>query len=130
MSNIYGNGVALAEKLLDSLWLRQTVTTNNIVNVDTPDYKAQYVTFEDELAMRIKSAVSGGGGQQTKIARAIRQSVPQLRTTTTESSRLDGNNVDMVQEQVELVRSAYQYQAMVSSISNDINRLKTAAKAF
>jgi flagellar basal-body rod protein FlgB len=36
----------------------------------------------------------------------------------------------MDQEQVELVRTAYQYQAMVNSISNDLNSLRSAAKAF
>ena len=53
-----------------------------------------------------------------------------VNTTWAESSRLDGNSVDMDQEQVELVRTAYEYQYMLSSINSDINRLKSAAKVF
>ena len=53
-----------------------------------------------------------------------------MNTTWAESSRLDGNSVDMDQEQVELVRTAYEYQYMLSSINSDINRLKSAAKVF
>ncbi len=30
MAGIYGNGIALTERVLDNLWTRQTVTLNNI----------------------------------------------------------------------------------------------------
>jgi Flagellar basal body protein len=61
---------------------------------------------------------------------AIGASQSWLNTTWDESSRLDGNNVDMDQEQVEIVRSAYEYQYMLNSFNNDINRLKSAARNF
>ena len=49
MSLFYGNGIALTEKTLDLLWGRQNITVNNIANVDTPNYKSKYLTFENEL---------------------------------------------------------------------------------
>lgn len=129
MSGLYGNGISLTEKVLDFLWGRQTVTLNNIANVDTPGFKSQYVTFEEELAQRIQNA-----GTRQRPASAINKAIEQTRavhnTTWTESSRLDGNNVDMDQEQVELVRTAYEYQYMVNSISGSIASLRSAAKSF
>ncbi len=56
MSGIYGNGIALTEKVLDFLWARQSVSLNNVANVDTPGFKAQYITFEEELDRRLTSA--------------------------------------------------------------------------
>ena len=47
MAGIYGNGIALTERVLDNLWTRQTVTLNNIANNDTPGFKSQFVTFEE-----------------------------------------------------------------------------------
>lgn len=129
MSGLYGNGIALTEKVLDYLWGRQTVTLNNIANDDTPGFKSQHVTFENEL-MRKLQGVGKSMENPLEISRAIDGVQARLRTTWTESSRLDGNNVDMDQEQVELVRAAYEYQHMVSSINNDITRLRNAAKAF
>ena len=38
--------------------------------------------------------------------------------------------VDMDQEQVELARTAYEYQFMISSVSSDLSRLRSAAKNF
>ena len=69
------------------------------------------MTFETELKNRIDSAASGTR-PRVQISEAISASRPTLRTTWTEGSRLDGNNVDMDQEQVELVRIAYEYQAL------------------
>lgn len=119
----------MAEKVLDYLWGRETVTLNNIANVDTPGFKSQYITFEEELGQRIKNAASKPK-PANNINHAIRRTHATLNTTWTESSRLDGNNVDMDQEQVELVRTAYEYQYMLSSISSDISRLRSAAKTF
>ena len=56
MAGLYGNGIELTEKMLDFLWGRQNVTLNNITNVDTPGYKSQYISFEEELRERIQAA--------------------------------------------------------------------------
>lgn len=131
MSGLYGNGIGLTETVLDYLWGRQNITLNNIANVDTPGFKAQYVTFEEELAKKIQNA-GGADGRKTRstIAEAIRSSRAGLRTTWNETTRLDGNNVDMDQEQVELVRTAYEYQQAANSINSELNRLRTVAKTF
>ncbi len=129
MSALYGNGMDLIEKTLDLLWGRETVTMSNIANVDTPGYKSQYVTFEEVLKRRIKNA-STGARPRMDVNRAIHSTQSSLVTTNAESSRLDGNNVDMDQEQVDLVRTVYEYQYMLSSINSEINRLRNAAKTF
>lgn len=63
MSGLYGNGIGLTETVLDYLWGRQNITLNNIANVDTPGFKAQYVTFEEELAKRFKMPAAQMGGR-------------------------------------------------------------------
>lgn len=129
MSGLYGNGIVLSEKVLGHLWARQTMTLNNIANVDTPGFKPQNVSFEDELGQRLRRASAGMRPGQS-VGQALRQSQAHVNTIPGASSRLDGNNVDMDQEQIELVRAAYQYQFMVCSINGDINRLRNAAKSF
>lgn len=129
MLNLYGNGVNLTERTLDYLWGRQTVTQQNIANVDTPGYKQQFVTFENTLGKSIRAAQLQNAPAKA-IQRAIDHSHLQLHTTRNESTRLDGNNVDMDQEQVELVKTTYEYQHMVQSINNDFRRLQNAVKSF
>lgn len=129
MASLYGNGIELTEKMLDLLWARQNLTLNNITNVDTPGYKSRYITFEDELQKRLQAA-SGTGRARTAVSEAIQGTGAILHITRDESTRLDGNNVDMDQEQVSLVRTAYEYQYILNSISNDISRLKSVARTF
>ena len=129
MSIFYGNGIALTEKTLDLLWGRQNLTVNNIANVDTPNYKSKYLTFENELLHHITMAEKGSQ-KKIKVSEAIHMQRPRIHSTRNESNRLDGNNVDMDQEQVELVKTTYAYQFMVNSINNDLKRLSTAVKNF
>lgn len=129
MLNLYGNGVNLTERTLDYLWGRQNVTINNIANVDTPGFKSKYVTFENFLAKNIRSAqLKSATGKN--VERAIQSSFATVHTTDNESTRLDGNNVDMDQEQIELVKTTYEYQMMVQSINNDFSRLNESVKSF
>ncbi len=127
-SILFGNGIALSEKALDMLWLRQNITLNNIANDDTPDFKSQYLTFEDTLAEQVKAASATGSAEN--VRQAISSAPAIVRTTENETHRLDGNNVDMSQEQIDLVRTAYQYQYLTNSINNEIKRLQEAAKPF
>ena len=130
MMDLYGNGLLLGEKTLDSLWMRQNLTMNKIANVDTTGFKAHYMTFENELARKIQSALSVKKTSMKNVARGIENMRPSVHTTLNESTRLDENNVDMDQEQVELARTAYEYQFMISSVSSDLSRLRSAAKNF
>ena len=130
MMDLYGNGLLLGEKTLDSLWMRQNLTMNNIANVDTPGFKSQYMTFENELAQKIRSALTVQKASMKNVARGIENMRPSVHTTLNEATRLDENNVDMDQEQVELARTAYEYQYMISSVSSDLSRLRSAAKNF
>ena len=130
MMDLYGNGLLLGEKTLDSLWMRQNLTMNNIANVDTPGFKSQYMTFENELAQKIRSALTVQKASMKNVARGIENMRPSVHTTLNESTRLDENNVDMDQEQVELARTAYEYQFMINSVSSDLSRLRSAAKNF
>ena len=126
MMDLYGNGLLLGEKTLDSLWMRQNLTMNNIANVDTPGFKSQYMTFENELARKIQSALSVKKTSMKNVARGIENMRPSVHTTLNESTRLDENNVDMDQEQVELARTAYEYQFMISSVSSDLSQIGRA----
>ena len=125
-----GNGIALTERVLDYLWGRQQITLNNITNNDTPGFKSQYITFEDELNKKLSEASSASRTPRRAVSEAIESSRFALHTTRSESTKLDGNNVDMDQEQVELVRTAYEYQYLLSSFNNDISRLKSAVRSF
>ena len=52
------NSIALMQKSLDALWLRQQAISDNIANQDTPGYKNKTVTFEGLLQKILESTNS------------------------------------------------------------------------
>ena len=128
-SNVF-DYISVLDKAADASWMRHVALSNNNSNVTTPGYKRQDVAFESEFRKALGSCRHES--MDAKVARLRRTTVKPVGYTdySTLSYRLDGNNVDMDQEQVELVRTAYEYQYMLASINSDLKRLQNAAKTF
>ncbi len=124
MNHIFGNGILVSEKSLDFLWKKQSVTAGNLTNVDTPGYKAKYVTFEDMYRAKLK----GASGDKERIRQAADSAVWLVEESDTETARMDGNNVVADAEMTELTRAALQYQYAIQSVNGEISRLSSAIK--
>jgi flagellar basal-body rod protein FlgB len=120
---LFSNALLATEKMADYLWQKQQVTLNNIANVSTPGYKTQYVTFQDELRSKLESYKNDGA---SKIREEIAGSPIRTYTKSNESSRLDGNNVNMDVEQVELASTTIQYKMAIADINDELMRIKSA----
>ena len=81
---------------LDATELRNRTIANNIVNINTPNYKRKYVTFEDSLKNEMDNA---------KI---------EVKVDKDSVVREDGNNVDLESEKVNQAAASLQYNAIVS----------------
>ncbi|KXL54494.1 flagellar basal body rod protein FlgB [Anaerotignum neopropionicum] len=122
---MFNNSILVSQRMADYLWEKQQVTLNNIANVSTPGYKAQYVTFQDELKNKLASYNQESA---SKIRNQIDQTFIKVHTKEDESSRLDGNNVNMDVEQVELASSYIQYQMTINNINSEFDRIRSALK--
>lgn len=118
--------INVLDRAADASWTRETVIGNNIANVDTPGYKRQDVAFEDVLKRELKSS------KYDTLQKAVDNvSLNKLegRTYTDYASysyRLDGNNVDVDTENVELASEQLRYQTLTSAVSNEFTRMNTA----
>jgi len=101
----------------DASWTREEVLTNNIANVDTPNYKRQDVDFTTYLNSAL-SRTNGGSSSLTNRVNNINYNDVAIRTYTDNSTlsyRTDGNNVDLSTENVELAAEQINYNALMSS---------------
>lgn len=118
--------INVLDRAADASWTRETVIGNNIANVDTPGYKRQDVAFEDVLKRELNSS------KYDTLQKAVDNvSLNKLegRTYTDYASysyRLDGNNVDIDTENVELASEQLRYQTLTSAVSNEFTRMNTA----
>ena len=117
----------LLTKNLDGLWLRQQVTMENIANQSTPNYKSKYVDFENELKLKI--AAINNSGKAVKISE-IRDEFASSRIVLGENDnktlRLDGNNVDVENENIELARTQLNYNYTVAELNSYFTKMKIA----
>lgn len=122
--------VNVLNKAADGAWKRNEVIANNIANANTPNYKRRDVSFEKEFqhaltAMKegnLDSKVSELNGHLDYMESRTYVDYPGF------SYRLDGNNVDIDTENVELASNQIKYNGIVASIDNEFSNLKTVIK--
>ena len=120
--------VKVLDKAADASWLRNEAISNNIANVDTPGYKRQDVAFEAVL----KSAMGSSRYTTTDAKVASIKSdrlAPRVYTDYANYSyRLDGNNVDVDNENVMLAENQLKYQGLISSINQEVANIQAVLK--
>ena len=112
----------------DASWLRNEAISNNLANVDTPMYKRQDVSFEAELRKAL------GNSKYISTDAKVRSVDPaQIRPRPFTdyggySYRLDGNNVDVDQENVYLAENQLRYQGLMAGIRSEFQNLQAVMK--
>lgn len=123
----FNNTIQATTKMADYLWTKQEVTLDNIANMETPGYKAKYVTFEEELGNKFKQA-STAGGTRSDFQSAIGSTSIRVNTKDDESYRLDGNGVNLDVEQAELASTQLYYNMAIKNLSDEFSKLRTAMR--
>ena len=110
-SNVF-DYINVMGKTADASWKRNEILSNNIANVDTPRYKRQDINFEDKV-----SSLNVGDLQARVYTDAANFSY-----------RLDGNNVDIDTENVELASNQIKYNGLINSINQEFANLRMVMK--
>lgn len=123
-SNIY-NYINILDKAADASNLRNELISNNIANVNTPNYKRKDINFESML----QAELAGEKSLYKAVASANKDLTildPQVYTDNASLSyRLDGNNVDISTEEAYLAENQIKYQALVDLMSQEFSRYKS-----
>jgi flagellar basal-body rod protein FlgB len=123
-TNIY-NYVNVLNKAADAANTRNTLLSNNIANVDTPNYKRKDIDFESLL----QAELAGEKSLDKAVASANQDLTtldPQVYTDNSSLSyRTDGNNVDIATEEAYLAENQIRYQALVDLMSQEFSRYST-----
>ncbi|AZH77740.1 MULTISPECIES: flagellar basal body protein [Microbacterium] len=98
---------------LDGLALRQRAISDNIANINTPDYHAKRVRFEEALAR----SVDAGDG---RVAATV--------GTSLEPTRLNGNNVNLDTETLSSIDTMLRYQFATQAVNGSFSSMRTAMR--
>lgn len=126
-SNVF-DYVNVLSKAADAAWQRNEILANNMSNVNTPGYKRQDIDFESQLRRAL-----GNCRYETvdaKVAHATSEELEGRVYTDSAnfSYRLDGNNVDVDTEGVELASNQIKYNGLIDSINQEFANMKLVMK--
>jgi flagellar basal-body rod protein FlgB len=99
---------------LSALAARQRVTANNIANIETPNFRAGQVSFEDNL----RQAVEAGDPAQAAVT----------MTASTAPAGINGNNVSLDTETMIDEKTSLQYQLLSGAMSSKFALIDTVLK--
>jgi flagellar basal-body rod protein FlgB len=98
---------------LDGLALRQRVIADNVANIQTPNFHAGRVQFEDALA----EAVDSGSGE-----------VPLRVAQSLEPTRTNGNNVNLDTETLLNIDTNLRYALATQAVDGEFTSIRTAIR--
>jgi len=127
-------GIGTITAWLQGLSQRQEAISDNIANIDTPGYRRKEVPFEAELRRSLgassgtRLAVTDPGHMSSGGTLSGSNGVQ--ATQALESSRLDGNNVDIDQEMISLAETQMRYQAAASALNTKLDILRNVIRGL
>ena len=129
-SNAY-DYINVLDKALDASDLRKTVITNNLANINTPGYKRREVDFESLLKQELEQTkwISLDEKVSNVHLDHLNAGVHYDMAAFSYNYRLDGNNVDVDTDNVELASEQLRYQLLAARVTQEFSRVKTAVGA-
>ena len=122
---LFSNSIHLLENSLAYSSLKQKVIVNNIANVDTPNYKAQEVSFKTELD-RATLQANRSNDRHFEFKRG--SSNIEINTRRTTAYNHNGNNVDIDKEMADMAENQIYYNVLVDRMNGKFNALKEVLK--
>lgn len=120
--------INVLDKAADASWTRESLITNNIANSDTPGYKRQDLDFESVLSEELGRCKHISLDEKVKSLHMEHLNPEVYTDYANYSYRLDGNNVDIDTEQVELASEQIKYQALTQGITSEFQRMRDVIK--
>ena len=112
----------MVERGLDTAWLKMRVASDNIANYETPGYKAKQVSFK-QVMNECSSPLHKGAKSQASYKAVV-------YTDENTEARVDGNNVSMEKEQLELWKAQAQYAYLTQKISGHYSNIRSVISQF
>lgn len=126
-SNVF-DYVNVLGKAADASWLRNDILANNLANVDTPGYKRKDIDFESQLRRALGSSRYESVDSKVSHVTSTELEGRVYTDAVNFSYRLDGNNVDIDTENVELASNQIKYNGLMSGINQEFANLKMVMK--
>lgn len=118
--------INLYNKALDASWLKNEALSNNIANVNTPNYKRETVEFEEVLKRAMGNSLSPMTRTHEKHMPLVTNVNPVIVKEKNTSFRKDGNNVNIDTEMARLAENQIKFETITKQLNSNIKRIRMA----
>ena len=115
-------------KTADAAWQRNNVIANNMANVNTPGYKRQDINFEAQLRQALGNSRYESVDSKVAHLKGAKLTPRAYEDASNFSYRLDGNNVDIDTESVELASNQIKYNGLIAGVNQEFSNLRLVLK--
>lgn len=133
----FDSALGIHEQALSVRSRRAETLSNNLANVDTPNFKARDVDFKAMLNQQVNATSNATSTQMLKMQASRSGHIDSAVTETADGDLLyrtplqpsvDGNTVDENIEQAEFMKNALNWQASFQFLSAKFKGLKDAIR--
>lgn len=126
--NLFGSTISQLERGLDYSATKGKTISQNIANIDTPNYKAKSVNFNEVFSNVQANALEAYKTDQKHINFKSSTTHPGVFNYSNLRYRQDRNGVDMDKEQADLAANQIYYNAVVDRINGKFSTLQNVIK--
>jgi len=125
--NLIGNAFGIHEHALAVRNRRVELISQNIANVDTPNYKARDIDFKKIIAGTQGVKVMATNDKHYEIAQ-LENTPDGLKFRVPFNAATDGNTVEMAVEQAQFSKATADYQATLMFLESRISGIRKALR--
>ena len=126
--NLFGGTISSLENGLSYATLKNKAISQNIANVDTPNYKTKEVSFKDVFSDAKKATISAYRTDVRHYDFKIEIGNNGIYSNENFRTRPNGNAVNMDAEQAKLAENTIYYNALVDRIGSKFSTLNNVVK--
>ena len=126
--NIFGGTISDVEQGLSFSATKGKTISQNIANIDTPNYKAKNVSFKEVFADARENTLEAYRTNERHIGFKSNGTQPGVFNYSNLRYRNNGNGVDMDKEQADLAANQIYYNALVDRINGKFNTLQNVIR--
>lgn len=118
----------LLETSLHASARRQDTISNNVANVDTPNYSAKRTVFNHQLQQAMdeqRLQANRRDGRHLEFGGQPRNDSPHIIQRSNTQYNHNGNNVDIDKEMADMAENQIYYNALIDRLNGRFNTVRT-----
>ena len=125
---LFDQTLSTLERSLDYSTLKNKVISNNIANVDTPNFKSQKVEFKNVLNEAINNQMTTKRTHPKHYSFNTNHTPFQVVTNNQFTFNQNGKNVDIYKEMPDLAKNQLYYRGLFDRVNGKFSTLQTVIR--